>query len=96
MLYTIYGAVLLSLPISRMIVRIRIFYLIVTVKSELWPICHCSWLGHETMVCAACIFYILRRLWYIESISNKNTTVLHQAFQEMSVLANHGLSQDFN
>ena len=28
-------------------------------------------------------FYILTRLWYLESIGNRDTTVLHQAFQEM-------------
>ena len=31
-----------SLPISlMMIVRIRVLYLIIIIKSEVWPICHC-------------------------------------------------------
>ena len=37
-------------------------------------------------------FYILTRLWYLESISNRDTTVLHQAFQDM---LNHGFVTGF-
>ena len=37
------------------IVRIRVLYLIIIIKSEVWPICHCLGLGHETMVCAVCL-----------------------------------------
>ena len=29
------------------------------VKSEVWPICHCLGLGHETMVWAVCLFIFL-------------------------------------
>ena len=39
--------------------RIRVLNLIIIIKSEVWPICHCLGLGHETMVCAVCRFIIL-------------------------------------
>ena len=45
------GLCLLSLPISLMIVRIRMLYLII-IKSEVCPIRHCLGLDHETMVLA--------------------------------------------
>ena len=37
-----------------------ILCLIIIIKSEVWNITHCLGLGHETMVCAVCPFYILR------------------------------------
>ena len=53
----------LSLPISfMMIVRICILHLTIIVTSEVWPICHCLGLGHETMVSALCLSILL---WYI-------------------------------
>ena len=36
-----------------------LFCLIITIKSEVWTIIHCLGLGHETMVCAACLFIFL-------------------------------------
>ena len=66
---------LLSLHIYLIIVRILIFYLIIIIKYEVWPICYCLGLGHETLVCAVS-FYILTKLWYLESIGNRDTTVL--------------------
>ena len=46
------GLCVFSLPISFvMIERVYIFCLIITIKSEVWPITHCLGLGHETMVC---------------------------------------------
>ena len=47
-----------SLPIfPMMIVRICELYLnIITIKFEMWPICHCSGLSHETMVSAVCLY----------------------------------------
>ena len=47
-------------PISLIVVRIRILYLIIIMKSELWPICQYLGLSHETMVCAVCIFIFLQ------------------------------------
>ena len=44
-----------SLPISLgIIVRIRVLHLIIIIKSEVWPICDCVGLGHETIVCVKC------------------------------------------
>ena len=37
------------------IVRICVLYLIIIVKSEVWPVCHWIELGHETMLCALCL-----------------------------------------
>ena len=37
--------------------------LIIIIKSEVWPICHCLGLGHETMVCAVCLLIFLRYLY---------------------------------
>ena len=34
------------------IVRICVFYLIITIKSEIWITSHCLVLGHKIMVCA--------------------------------------------
>ena len=54
------GLCLFSLPISCvMIERIYILCLIVIMKSEVWTIIHCSWLGHETMVYALCLSIFL-------------------------------------
>ena len=45
-----------SLPISlKVFARIGVLYLIIIVKSEVWPICHCLGLGHVTMVWAVCV-----------------------------------------
>ena len=49
----IYVAVCIPLThFAMMIVRILVRDLSITIKSEVWPICHCIRLGHETMVCA--------------------------------------------
>ena len=34
--------------------------LIIIIKSEVWTIIHCLGLGHETMVCAVCLFIFLQ------------------------------------
>ena len=45
-----------SLPVSLvMIERIYILCLIIIIKSEVWTVTHCLWLGHETMLCAVCL-----------------------------------------
>ena len=45
------GLCVSSLLISPvMIEKIRLFYLIIIIKSEIWTICHWLGLGHETMV----------------------------------------------
>ena len=49
-----------SLPISLMIImRIRVLYLIIIIKSEVWPICHSLGLGHEKNGVRRMSFYIL-------------------------------------
>ena len=55
------GLCVFSLPIYlMMIVRISVLYLIiVTIKTEVWPICQCVGLGHATMVCAVCLSILL-------------------------------------
>ena len=54
------GLYVFSVPIYlKMIVRIRALYFIITIKSEVWPICHCLGFGHETMVCAVYLFIFL-------------------------------------
>ena len=50
------GLCVSSWPISLvMIERIYILCLIIIIESEAWTITHCLGLGHETMVCAACL-----------------------------------------
>ena len=38
--------------------------LIIIIKSEVWTSIHCLGLGHETMVCAVCLFIFLLRYLY--------------------------------
>ena len=35
------------------------FFTIIFIKSKVWPIGHCLGLGHETIVCAVCLFIFL-------------------------------------
>ena len=52
------GLCVFSLPIAlMMIVRIHVLYLIIIIKSEVWPICCYLGLGHETMVCVYVVLY---------------------------------------
>ena len=37
--------------------------LIIIIKSEVWTIIHCLGLGHETLVCAVCLFIFLLPKW---------------------------------
>ena len=56
------GLYVFSLPISFvMIERIYILCLIIIIKSEVWTITHCLWLGHETMVSAVCLSIFLSK-----------------------------------
>ena len=51
------GLCVFSLPTPLvMIERIYILCLIIIIKSEVWTIIHCLGLGHETMVCAVCLY----------------------------------------
>ena len=61
------GLCVFSLPISLiMIVRLRVLFLRSIIKSEVWLICHCLGLGHETM--GICLFVFF---WYT---CNQNKT----------------------
>ena len=64
-----------SLAISHMmIVRIHVLYLIIIIKLEVWPLCYCLGLGHETMVCVVWLFIFLWKkllcMYYIITASN--------------------------
>ena len=43
------------------------YYLIIIIKLEIWPICHCSGLGHETMSCAVCLYILIRMTYFPHS-----------------------------
>ena len=73
-----------------MIVRICVPHLIIIIKLEVWPVCHCLGLDHETMVCAVCLFIFLWKKWlhlcYIitasdgtQSLSNEIVSLLHKS-----------------
>ena len=61
----------LHISLFMTVVRICILYLILSyliiiiiiiiIKFEVWPICHCLGLGHETIICAVClsIFFMI-------------------------------------
>ena len=54
------GFSVFSLLISLiMIVRNCVLYLMIIIKSEVWSICHCFGLGHETIACAVCLSIFL-------------------------------------
>ena len=60
------GLCIFSLPTSlMMIVRICVVYCITIMKSEVWTICHCLGLGHETIVFAACLYIFIHTHTYI-------------------------------
>ena len=93
------GLCVSSLPVSlMMIVRICVLYLIIIIKSEVWPICHCLWLGHETMVCTVCheiivcavysYIFIHFEHWPWWDIFNKST--INNASREWQFPSAHG------
>ena len=85
------GLCVFSLPISNMmIVRIRVLYLIIIIKTEVWLICHYLGLGHETMVCAVCLFIFFFEL--LPQYRDKYfKVILYQANVFVSVLEYHDL-----
>ena len=59
--YSIYGAVCFQFSqFPRDGWENILFCLIIIIKSEVWTIIHCLGLGHETMVCAVCLFIWVR------------------------------------
>ena len=78
---TIYGLCVFSLPIYLMMnVRIRVLYLIIISKSEVWAIRHCLRLGHETMVCTVCLSIFLRPFCKYEDSHVKGKTVARLSY----------------
>ena len=63
----LYSFVCSSYIFLMMTVRRRVFYLIISIKSEVWLICHCLGLGHKTTVCTVCP-YILISVCYLSNI----------------------------
>ena len=50
------GLCVFSLPLSLvMIVKVCVLHVIIIIKSQVWTICHCLGLGHETIICALCL-----------------------------------------
>ena len=72
------GLCLLSLPIPLVIVWIRILFIIIIIRIMVHLPLFRVWSWNNGMRCMN--VYILTRLWYRESISNKDT-----AFQEMLI-----------
>ena len=63
------GLCAVSLPIPLvMIGRIYILCLIITIKSEVWTITHCLWLGHEKIVWAVCLSIVLSGIGVMHAI----------------------------
>ena len=58
----------------------RHHHIIINNKSEVWPICHCLGLGHQTMVCAVCLSI------FVYTITHWPQAVLHEA---LASLASH-------
>ena len=58
-LYSIWGCVFSVCQSPSWWLRWYILCLIIIIKSEIWTITHCLGLGHETMVCAVCLYYCI-------------------------------------
>ena len=80
--YTVCGMCVLSLAISFVMIEIiYIICLIIIIKSEVWSITHCLGLGHETMVCAVCLFIVLQRVLLNSSSMSPVQTVFGLSVQ---------------
>ena len=80
------GLCVFSLPISLVIERIYILYLIIIIKSEVWTITHCLGLGHETMVCAVCLSVFL---WHVQNCDKIGSFESKLQQKEFSHYFNH-------
>ena len=54
--HAICGAVCIQLTHSLLMIVSTPVLDIIIIKSNIWPICHCLELGHETMVCDICLY----------------------------------------
>ena len=51
--FNVWGFIYSAYPfLLMMVMRICVLYLIIVIKSEVWPICHCLWIG---LVCPVCL-----------------------------------------
>ena len=76
--YTIRGAVCFQFThFIVMIEKIYILCLIFNIKSEVWTITQCLGLGHETMVCAVCLFVFLQVIPFLISFAWQTTSHHH-------------------
>ena len=81
------GLYVFSLPISLvMIVRIRLLHLIIIIRSEVWPICDCLGLGHETLVCAICPSMFLCSSFVVICRHNSKIALINISKLELSQL----------
>ena len=66
------GLCVFSLPIYlMMILRICVLYVILIIKSEVWPICHCLRLGHEAMVGAVCLSILYIYIYQMDCVCQR-------------------------
>ena len=89
------GLCLLSLHISLMIVRIRRLNLIIIIKSEVCPICHCLGLDHETMVCSVSFLYSYKKYGISSPLAIETPQSYTRPFKKCRILASHGFVTGF-
>ena len=81
--HAIHGAVRIQLThFSYDDLRIRVLYFIIIIKSEVWPVCHCLGLGHETVVCAVCRFIFLSHTHLYFLTYNYFTYLMREIFRK--------------
>ena len=77
--YSIYGAVCFQFTqFPRVGWENILLCLIIIIKSEVWTIIHCLGLGHETMVCAVCLFIFLWNSGYGKLPRNSSDSKFEQ------------------
>ena len=59
----IWGSAYSAYPSLILIVRIHVLYLIIIIKSDVWPICHCLGLGQNNGMCRMSFFIFM--CWHI-------------------------------
>ena len=64
-LYNIWGCVFSVYPFPLWWLRKYTLCLIIIIKSELWTIINCLVSGHETMVCAVCLYIMISIVAYV-------------------------------
>ena len=97
--YTIYGAVLFQFPHfpcdywerahthTHTHARTHTLCLIIIIKSKVWAIIQCLWLGHETTVCVVCLSIFLRT-WTTWSRSCLNYSLISTRYDKCVLFHN--------